>query len=426
MPITDAQIKAAIRSVSTEFTLNDGAAGRGSGSLLLVARRLANGGASAQWFAQVKRAGKRTKLTIGRYPEVTLAMARQRMAAEIGPALRDGKPLRITSEAEPPTVERMFAAFVAHLRDKGRRAEYADEVERMLLTARSGNAAEAFGRSTAPAMVTPAMVADHIRPFIRKGKRGAGDKARAYISAAFGWAIKAAHDPTVETPVDWGLTRNPVEDVKRDESAGRTIERNLSAGEIRQLWLATAPDGAGFSLEVGAAIRLVLCCGQRIQETLRIDGREIDLAAGLWRQPAEKTKGGERPHVVPLPRQAIEILHDLIEAHGDGPLFPAREEPGERIRHRSIRQAITRWLKARGGDIEHFTPRDLRRTWKSRAGDGARISKECRDLIQQHARDDTGSVHYDRADYLPQMREAMAKWEAWLDDVLEDRNNVAR
>ena len=37
-----------------------------------------------------------------------------------------------------------------------------------------------------------------------------------------------------------------------------------------------------------------------------------------------------------------------------------------------------------------------------------------RALIQQHAKSDTGSRHYDHADYMPQMREAMAKWDAWF------------
>ena len=67
--------------------------------------------------------------------------------------------------------------------------------------------------------------------------------------------------------------------------------------------------------------------------------------------------------------------------------------------------------------IKPFQPRDLRRTWKSRAGD-AGIDRFTRDLIQQHAQTDTGSKHYDRYDYLPQMREAMNKWEIWLRNAI--------
>ena len=71
-----------------------------------------------------------------------------------------------------------------------------------------------------------------------------------------------------------------------------------------------------------------------------------------------------------------------------------------------------------GVTAAHFQTRDIRRTWKSRAGEIG-ISKEMRDLIQQHAKNDTGSVHYDWADYLPQMRAAMDKWADWLAAVVE-------
>ena len=50
----------------------------------------------------------------------------------------------------------------------------------------------------------------------------------------------------------------------------------------------------------------------------------------------------------------------------------------------------------------------------------AGIDRFTRDLIQQHAKNDTGSKNYDRADYLPQMQEAMGKWSAWLTAVLEE------
>ena len=59
--ISDAKIKAAIKSVVREVTLTDKSQARGGGSLILVVRRLADGNVSAQWFAQVKRDGKRTK-----------------------------------------------------------------------------------------------------------------------------------------------------------------------------------------------------------------------------------------------------------------------------------------------------------------------------------------------------------------------------
>lgn len=78
----------------------------------------------------------------------------------------------------------------------------------------------------------------------------------------------------------------------------------------------------------------------------------------------------------------------------------------------------TRSIRRRIRGVADFQSRDIRRTWKSRAGEIG-ISKEMRDLIQQHARTDTGSKNYDRADYLPQMREAMKKWEDYLTQLVQ-------
>lgn len=90
----------------------------------------------------------------------------------------------------------------------------------------------------------------------------------------------------------------------------------------------------------------------------------------------------------------------------------------------AIARAVRRYVVAEGADVRDFQARDLRRTWKSRTHD-AGIDRFTRDLIQQHAKgSDTGSKHYDRADYFKQMREAMDKWNAWLTAVVGDPPRV--
>lgn len=406
--LTDKTIKAAIAAVQTEVTLNDGATnGRGAGTLLLVVRRLASGQVSAQWFAQWKRDGKRQKKQLGRYPETPLALARQMMATKLAPQIRSGKTPKVASDG-PATIARMFQGYADSMKAKGRAS--AGEVERALLKAQH-NAADALGRNRLAADITADDVVEFVAKFYSRGHRGAADKARSYIASAFTWAIQSTNDYTNKNRQDWGLKRNPAADLPKDAGAIGTRDRNLSAGEIRALWYAT-----GFSVETMACVRLLISCGQRVQETLRIEGSEVDLLEMVWRMPAHKTKGGIRPHTIPLPKQALQPLADLIALHGMGPLFPSRAgSKAALIQHQSINQAIGRWVAASGAAA--FQTRDIRRTWKSRTHD-AGIDRFTRDLIQQHAKHDTGSKNYDRADYLPQMREAMAKWSVWLENVL--------
>lgn len=409
--ITDASIKSAIKSVATELTLTDKGAGKGAGSLQLVVRRLSTGGVSARWYARVVRDGKRNKKSIGQYPEMTLAMARQHMITEVSPALRQGRSLRATYSGDKPTVERLFQAYVNTMKANGRVS--AGDVEHALLL-RKDNAADALGRTRMASDVTADEVVDFVRMFFKRGTRATADKMRSYISSAYAWAMRSANDYTNDNAKDWGIRSNPAAEIPRDRKAISARDRNLSAEELAALWKATEPGAEGFSMETAVCIRMLICCGQRVQETLRIDGVEIDISGKLWEMPAEKTKLGTRPHLVPLPDHAVEVLKVLADFRGDGALFVARMDgKNEIMDHRAVNRAIKRWLDEQDA-IAHFTSRDLRRTWKSRAHD-AGIDRFTRDLIQQHTAGDTGSKHYDRAEYLPQKREAMDKWNAWLE-----------
>ena len=353
-------------------------------------------------------------------PDKARGMARDifmKVAGGEDPAA-ERRPARDTSI----TIEAMFTARIAHMRAKNR--ANATEVERVLLKARN-NAADSLGRNTAPGDVTPADIVKFVSTFYKAGHRGAADKARGYLAAAFAWAIKSANDYTVAERPNWGVTFNPAAAVAKDHGAITVRDRNLDANEIRILWESASDGNAGFLEGVEACIKTMIACGQRVQETLRMEGREIDLDEKLWKMPAHKTKGGKRPHTVPLPDVLIPTLRALKEKHGDGPLFVARAGSKQAtLGAISVSHAVRRWLEKDGAPLAAFQPRDLRRTWKSRTHD-AGIDRFTRDLIQQHAKNDTGSKNYDRADYLPQMRAAMVKWNRWLEAVIAGRQPLA-
>lgn len=326
------------------------------------------------------------------------------------------------------TLEAMFEARVAFMKAKG--LAMTSEVERVLLKAKH-NAADCMGRDRAPSTITPDDIIKFVSKHYLDGNRGAADKARAYLRATFEWAITSANDYTVKERKDWGVTMNPAAAVAKDSGARTLRDRNLSADEIKTIWFGCQGGNFGFSEGTEVLLRMLIACGQRVQETLRIEGHEIDVEAKLWMMPKEKTKGRKYPHDIPLPDVIIPDLKRLKDKYGDGCLFPARSDSSEEILGAvSVSHAVRR---AFGGDgynvviegMEPFTPRDLRRTWKSRAKD-AGIDRFTRDLIQQHAQNDTGSKHYDRADYMPEKRAAMEKWSAWLEAVLNGDDEAVK
>lgn len=431
--IRDREIQAAIKSVqagtSAEITLNDGAEGKGTGSLKLIVRKTSKD-VAALWNASWKADGQRLKKQLGRYPDLSLADARKLFRDEISPMIQAGTNPNAARRIGAPTVEALFTAYTDHLEAEGTRTLV--EIRRVLLgkavrlstnpkNKPSESCADGIGRLRLAGDITPADVAGYLSKAFNRGARRQADIQRTYMAAAFNWGIKSTHDYRTDKRGDWGIKFNPVTMVPKDAGANRSRERNLSAGEMKALWAGMSD--SRFSMEVASAIKLIICCGQRVRETLRAEAHDIDLVAKTWNMPASKTKGG-KPHSLPLPAQAVAIFEELISTHRSGSLFPSRLGAAmPHIMDTSVNQTIKRWYAAAG--VDPFITRDLRRTWKSRTAD-AGIERFLRDLIQQHAQSDTGSKHYDRATYLPQMRKAMEAWEVWLDkNVLPDQHKIA-
>jgi hypothetical protein len=73
---------------------------------------------------------------------------------------------------------------------------------------------------------------------------------------------------------------------------------------------------------------------------------------------------------------------------------------------------------------KQFSPRDLRQTAKSRMGEIG-LSKDMRGMIQDHDDGGVASKHYDRADYMPDIKKALDAWgERIVAIVNQDISNV--
>jgi integrase len=86
----------------------------------------------------------------------------------------------------------------------------------------------------------------------------------------------------------------------------------------------------------------------------------------------------------------------------------------------SLSRAVSRFCERM--KFRKFTPRDIRRTWKSRAGEIG-ISKADRDKVQAHAiGSDVSSKHYDRYDYMTEKTAAMNAWCEFLQALVTNAN----
>lgn len=370
--------------------LSDGNA-RGAGRLIL---RIKDG--RGEWYAQQWVNDRRRLSRIGNYPTVSLAQARLEFATNHQPKIVKQEDIRSTPVTA--TVDRLFVDYVQHLKDKGKRSHI--NAGRTLT-----RVAEMLGRTKPANKVTTDDIINVLRPVYGAGCPSMADAMRAYISAAFTWAIKAQSDYRSKTVDIYCLKANPAAYIPVEPKVPGV--RWLTLEELRLLW--DWNDAETHAKNV--LLKLLIVTGQRSEEVLRLHRDMIDIDHMTIEWP--KTKNG-RAHVLPITDLIKELL-DQVKPNEHGLLFPAeifndRPMSGETTRLTCVR--YHKRTKAR-----YFTPRDLRRTWKTLSGH-AGLSKENRDLLQNHARKDVSSVHYDRYDYLREKRSAMEQWCEWFTECV--------
>jgi len=412
--ITEAAIKAAMKRLPASgkkgVELRD-TGPRGAGRLV-ISIRMRDQRFTVEWYAQWWRDEKRKMLKFGTFPEMTVAEARTTFQKDYQPDLlagRDPVGPKARRERRGVTVKDLFEAYVDYLKARNRPSH---KMAHHCLLGRLG-AVHDLGPTKRAADICPEDIRSHLSKVHGRGAIVKARDARAYLHAAFAWALKSANDYTSDAgATNWGIKFNPVSAVPADrsEEANRAGDRHLTPAEFRQFWEwlqrnRRAYVGAGVLLLTGAT-------GQRVTEFLTFEEIGYDRAEKMadW----SKTKNG-MPHAIPLPPQAVAVLDDIMP-NKHGFFFPHAAKPDQSASVAAVEKVVKKYLKDHPA-VPHFTPRDLRRTWKTLSG-AAGVSKEVRDRIQNHARNDVSSKHYDRYDYLKEKRAGMEMWSAYLSRIL--------
>lgn len=398
--ITDAALQKALREIKlgqkNGVYLTDPGV-RGAGRLMAKIRP-----GLVEWYAQRIVGGQRKLSKLGTWPAMSCAQAREAFGAPPAPVLEPAaKPpeKQAKKPAGPPmaTFGDLCSGYVAHLRANG--AKSVVMAKTML-----EQASDVIGRKRPANAVTPSDIVAVLKPIYDRGAPVMADKMRVWLNAAFRWGMQAEHSYKVATPRKWGLTSNPVAAVPRDQSADRVGQRWLTAKELNDLlhWAMGSP------AKSRKAIALIALTGQRVHEITYLRPENWDSKA---RMLSWKTTKNGLPHTIPVCKQAAAVLDSLRPGPG-GWLFPNNSGASRPMPDGSVLGALNKY-SARW-KMKPFTGRDLRRTWKTLAGE-AGLTKVERDLLQNHTEgSDVSSRHYDRYLYMAEKRAAVAKWEAWL------------
>ena len=367
------------------------------------------------WRLDYTHEGKRKTLSLGTYPDTGLALARRKataarelVAAGIDPS--DARKAQKAQRAETQEIERRLAEGIP----------LADSFEAI--------AREWFAKFEAK------WVAGHADKIIRRLERD----IFPWLGARYITEIKA---PELLAAVQRIEDRGAIDTAHRAlQNCGQIFryaiatgraERDISAdlrGALAPKSKAHLPaitdpkaiggllrsiDGYSGYFVTKCALRIAPLVFVRPGELRKAEWAEIDLDNAEWNIPAERMKM-RQPHLVPLSRQAVEILRELHAVTGRGRfVFPGARTNGRPMSDNAVLAAMRRM----GIPKEEMTGHGFRAMARTVLDEILGFRPDWIEHQLAHAVRDPNGRAYNRTAHVEKRREMMQGWADYLDAI---------
>ena len=333
--------------------------------------------------------GRKRRLTLGAYPLLSLADARDRAKEVLSEVVRGEDPQGEKEASRQALTFGELAEVYLERHAKVKKKRWKEDARMLrvdLLPSWKSRPAAGIGRRE---------VSEILDGVVARGAPIMANRVKALISTIYNFGIGRG---LVET--------NPSQGVPLPAKA-RQRDRVLSDEEMVAVWEALEQEG----LIMGATFKMRLLTAQRGSEVLSM--RWSDLADGWWTIPAEVAKNG-LSHRVPLSPQVLGLLEELRPITGQSEwVFASPRKAGAHIT--AVQKAAERIVRRCGVE---FVPHDLRRTAASFMT-SMRVSRLVVSKILNHVESGITAV-YDRHSYDGEKREALELWGERLAELLGD------
>lgn len=367
------------------------------------------------WRLKYRFGGKEKRISFGVYPEVSLKDAREKRDAArklLAQGIDPGEERKATKSTE--SGEGSFEAVAREWHGKFAAAEWSETHSKNILNRLEKNIFPWLG-SRPVGEITPPEIIKVFRMIEERGHLETLHRTLANCGQVFRYAIatsRAILDPTY----------------KINEAFPKPIKRHFSA--------ITDPQGAAPLLRaideyhgtyvVKCALQLAPLFFLRPKELRLAEWSEFDLDRAEWVIPIGRMKRTRRDkeanpkevHVVPLAKQAVEILRELFQFTGNGRLV----FPGERGKDRAISDAtLTNALRRMGYGKDEMHVHGFRAMARTMLRQNLGIETEWIERQLSHAVDNPLGRAYDRTTFLPERRKMMQAWADYLDRLKAEK-----
>jgi integrase len=371
---------------------------------------LVNPGGSKLWRWRYRFNGKEKLMAMGEYPLVGLGQARElhlaarkTLAAGIDP-MAERRAEAETKQKEIEGCQREAESSFEKVARKwwawwsiGKSPRHAETLMNRL----EADVLPVIGHLYVDA-VEPRHIRDILLTIETRGASDVAKRAHQSIGQIFRFAIAREL-----------ASRNPAADFKPRDVLAATESENFAHVDEKDLpeLLVKMDSYKGDALTL-FGLKLMAYCFPRTSELIEAPWTEFDLDRARWDIPAERMKM-KTPHIIPLSRQAVEVLRALRLLTGNGKLvFPGANDKNTCMSNNTLLYALYR-LGYRGRMTGHGF-RGLASTILNEND----FNDEHVDLQLAHMKRNKVSTAYNHAKYLKQRTAMMQWWADYLDAQL--------
>lgn len=389
MGLSDIQVRK-IKPREKRFELTDG-----QGLTLLV---LPSG--TKSWVLRYQFHGKARRLTIGQYPALSLAEARNKATETRNDIQRNIDPAQKKEEETHARINTpTFIDIINELWAKELSKKKSGKETRRLL---EHDIVPKWGKREVHSVKRRDIVLllDEIEkraPITRNRVQGA-------LSRLFNFAAERGV-----------IDDSPCTRIKKVQEQAR--KRILTEKEIVTLWHALDLDNKAVDAYklTKLALKILLLTGQRPGEVTGMMWSEID--GKWWNIPAERMKSKE-PHRVPLTPTAIEHIELARQLSGQSPYVFLSPKKNAAILRSTMARTLSRNWEEIGIGEECYTPHDIRRTVRSKMA-AIGVSDVIAERVMAHKLQGIMAV-YNQHNYDVEKKLALEQWEQKLLQIIKN------
>lgn len=361
------------------------------------------------WRLKYRYGGKEKRLSLGTYPDTSLADAREKRDAArklLAAGVDPGEQRKAVKAAGEERAANSFEVIAREWHAK-QSATWVDlHASRIML--RLENDVFPWLGSRPIADIPAKEFLTTVNRIVGRGAVESAHRVLQYCSQVLRYAIATGR-----------AERNPVADLRgalppvKQTHHAAIVEPAAIGGLLRAI------DGYQGSFVTKCALRLAPLLFVRPGELRHAEWAEFDLDGAQWNLPAEKMKMRE-PHLVPLAPQAVAILRELHELTGRGRyVFPSARGPKRPMSDNAVLSALRRM----GYTSDEMSGHGFRAMARTVLDEVLHFRPDYIEHQLAHAVKDPNGRAYNRTAHLAERRKMMAGWADYL-DILKVSGNV--